>query len=66
MNFLVLEGYKEGALKFEKESGLEAQIDDLIDERIVIRRLILDGKIEQAIIQINDLNSEVSEPAHLN
>ena len=27
MNFLVLEGYKEGALKFEKESGIKAEID---------------------------------------
>ena len=27
MNFLILEGYKEGALKFEKESGIKADID---------------------------------------
>ena len=25
MNFLIVEGYKEGALKFEKESGLKGK-----------------------------------------
>ena len=44
MNFLVHEGFKEGALKFAKESGITAQIDeDSIDSRILIRKLILEG-----------------------
>ena len=61
MNFLILEGYKEGALKFEKESGIKAEIDHAqIDARIMIRKLILDGKIEEALREINELNSEVS------
>jgi len=41
MNFLILEGYKEGALKFEKESGVRADLDEeLIDTRIKIRKMI--------------------------
>lgn len=60
MNFLILEGYKEGALKFEKESGIKAEIDHAqIDARIKIRKLILDGKIEEALREINELNSEI-------
>ena len=38
MNFLVHEGYKEGAEMFAKESGVDAQIDkDSIDSRIEFR-----------------------------
>ena len=41
MNFLVLEGYKEGAIKFQQESGIKADIDHAqIDQRINIRKLI--------------------------
>ena len=31
LNYLVVEGYKNAALKFAKEANLEATIDDLID-----------------------------------
>ena len=51
MNYLVVEGYKNAAQKFEKESGIKgnlsdlnltAEIDDeLIDARIEIRKFIL-------------------------
>ena len=65
MNFLVHEGYKEGAMCFAKESGAEAQIDtESIDARILIRKLILEGLIEEAIRQINELNPEVSNNYH--
>ena len=61
MNFLVHEGYKEGALTFAKESGAQAQIDtQSIDQRILIRKHILSGDIETAIRQINEVNPEVS------
>mmetsp|Transcript_37497 Transcript_37497/g.36055 ORF Transcript_37497/g.36055 Transcript_37497/m.36055 type:complete len:80 (+) Transcript_37497:25-264(+) len=40
MNFLVVEGYKSGAKKFEKEAGIQANLDEHIDKRIEIRRLI--------------------------
>ena len=62
MNFLVLEGYKEGAMKFQQESGIKADIDHgQIDARIEIRKLITDGRIEEAIREINELNPEVSQ-----
>ena len=50
MNFLVHEGYRDGALTFAKESGAQAQIDtQSIDKRILIRKHILAGDIETAI-----------------
>ena len=62
MNFLVHEGFKEGALTFAQESGVKASaIDsDTIDSRKAIRKLILEGNIESAIHNINELNPEVS------
>ena len=70
MNFLVVEGYKDGALKFEKESGIKgnpklpltllADMDDeLIESRIEVRRLIEEGHLEQAIKRLNDINPEI-------
>ena len=42
MNYLVTEGFKEAAEKFQKESGLETAVDmDSIDLRIKIKELIL-------------------------
>ena len=62
MNFLINEGFKEGALTFAQESGTKANIDnDSIDARIAIKNLILEGRIEQAIRQINELNPEILE-----
>lgn len=65
MNFLVHEGYKEGALTFAQESGVKANSIDTetIDSRKKIRKLILEGNIEDAIYHINELNPEVSPHA---
>jgi len=62
MNYLILEGHKEGALTFQRESGVQAdEIDlDLIDARVMVKSLINQGEIESAIRAINDLNPEVS------
>lgn len=61
MNYLVLEGHKEGALTFQRESGVQAEgVDmDLIDRRAEVKALILSGDIESATRQINELNPEV-------
>ena len=42
MNYLILEGHKEGALTFQRESGVQAdEIDlDLIDARVMVKSLI--------------------------
>jgi hypothetical protein len=62
MNYLILEGHKEGALTFQRESGVQAdEMDlDLIDARVMVKSLINQGEIESAIRAINDLNPEVS------
>ena len=61
MNFLIIEGYKEGAEKFSKESGLPVLLDEKIDERIKIRKYIQSGQIKDAIDEINKTNSELLE-----
>ena len=63
MNYLIVEGYKEGAVCFQKESGVECDEDfdtELIEARAIIKQLICDGDIEEATKAINDLNPEVS------
>jgi hypothetical protein len=63
MNYLVLEGHKEGALNFQKESGLQSgeMIDtEIIDKRVQIKKLILLGELDQAIKTLNELNPEVN------
>lgn len=43
MNYLILEGHKEGAMNFQKESGLQCDemIDsEIIDARVHIKKLI--------------------------
>ena len=59
LNFLIFEGYKDGAKKFIKEAGIDIeqnedlQIDlfdePLIDARLQIRKYILSGEIRKAI-----------------
>lgn len=72
MNYLVVEGYKEGALKFQKEAGIQgrlyqyliflAEMDhELIDARIEVRRMIENGDIEEAIQKVNSINPEIME-----
>ena len=72
MNYLVIQGYKEGAYKFMKEAGVKgkscfsvlksnvAEMDDrLIDERIEVRKMIERGQIEEAIKKMNEINPEI-------
>lgn len=71
LNFLITEGYKEGAKKFIKEAGIDLESkenqdlkidfnEQLIDHRMQIRKFILSGKIKQAIALINEINPIVS------
>jgi len=60
MNYLVTEGFKEAAEKFQKESGVETSVDlDSIDLRIKIKELILQGSIQEAIALVNDIHPEL-------
>ena len=63
MNYLIVEGHKEGAVCFQKESGVQYEENfdtELIEARATIKQLICDGNIECAIRAINELNPEVS------
>jgi len=57
MNYLVTEGFKDAAAKFESEAGMSSETDlNLMDNRINIRDAIQEGKIEDAIYLLNDLH----------
>jgi hypothetical protein len=55
----VIEGYKDAAEKFSKESGLAAADTRAIEQRVQVRNAIQQGDVEAAIELLNDLNSEV-------
>jgi len=60
MNYLVTEGFKEAAEKFQLESGINPLIDlDNLDHRIKIRDAIQNGKIQEAISMVNRLYPEL-------
>jgi len=60
MNYLIIEGYKEAAEKFQKESGTSTGIDlNSISDRMAIRTAIQSGNIEEGITGVNDLNPEI-------
>jgi hypothetical protein len=54
MNYLVTEGFKDAAEKFQMESGTEPGIDlTTLDKRIKILERIQDGEIQKAVHMIN-------------
>lgn len=60
MDYLVTEGYKEAAEKFEEEAGVSASAGlQGIEGRIRIRDAILNGGVANAISLINDLHPEL-------
>jgi hypothetical protein len=71
LNYLIVEGYKDAVEKFIKETGISgmyilfiyiAEYDsELLEKRMKVRGLIISGKIDDAINDINDINSEILE-----
>jgi len=60
MNYLVTEGFKEAAEKFQMESGIKPSMDlGNLDERIKIRDAIQNGHIQEAIAMVNNLHPEL-------
>lgn len=60
MNYLVTEGFKEAAEKFQVESGVGPSVElNSLDDRIEIRDAIIEGKIQEAIALINRLHPEL-------
>lgn len=60
MDYLVIEGYKDAADCFSRESGLKPFVDsDSILNRMIIRGAIQRGDIDDAIGRVNELDPEV-------
>ena len=62
MDYLVMEGYKEAAESFERETGLRAGVTKKwMDERIAIREALSGGKVPSAIDLVNELDPGLLE-----
>lgn len=60
MDYLVQEGFKEAAEKFQEESGVESGVDlSTLDNRILIREAINQGRVEDSISLVNQLHPEL-------
>ncbi|ODN06316.1 Glucose-induced degradation protein 8 [Orchesella cincta] len=60
MNYLVTEGFKDAAEKFQDESGTEPGVDlTTLDQRIKILESIQDGKIQEAVQMINSFQPQL-------
>lgn len=57
MNYLVTEGFKDAAERFQEEAGVSAGQDlSNLDNRISIRDHIQGGRVQEAISQVNQLH----------
>jgi glucose-induced degradation protein 8 len=62
MNYLVIEGFKDAAEKFSKETRLDPCVNlESIQDRMNIRNALQDGNVTSAIEQVNDLDPEVKK-----
>lgn len=60
MNYLVTEGFKEAAEKFQQESGITPSLDlNTMENRIKIRDAIQNGRIQEATALVNELYPEL-------
>uniref|UniRef100_A0A0K8TTV3 Putative lish motif-containing protein n=1 Tax=Tabanus bromius TaxID=304241 RepID=A0A0K8TTV3_TABBR len=60
MNYLVTEGFKEAAEKFQMEAGLEPSVElSSLDDRILIREAVQNGRIQEATHLVNQLHPEL-------
>jgi hypothetical protein len=59
--YLLIEGFSEAAVEFARETGLPHDIDHaMIQERMGIREAVEDGRVEEAVRRVNELDPEVS------
>ncbi|KNC23697.1 hypothetical protein FF38_01381 [Lucilia cuprina] len=64
-DLLALEGFKEAAEKFQIEAGLEPSIElSSLDDRILIREAIQNGRIQEATHLVNQLHPELLDTEH--
>jgi len=58
---MVVEGFSDAAVEFARETGISSTIDqDSIQERMEIREAVADGRVEEAVRRVNELDPEVS------
>lgn len=56
----IFPGFKEAAEKFQAESGVEPDVDlSSLDNRILIREAVQDGRIQEATHLVNQLHPEL-------
>lgn len=60
-DYMVVEGMSEAAVEFARETGISSTIDqEAIQERMEIRQAVEDGRVEEAVRRVNELDPEVS------
>ena len=60
-DYLVVEGFSDAAVEFARETGLPHDVDHaMIQERMEIREAVEDGRVEEAVRRVNELDPEVS------
>jgi hypothetical protein len=61
-DYLLVEGFSAAAVEFARETGLPADVDHaMIQERIEIREAVEEGRVEEAVRRVNELDPEVSD-----
>ena len=63
-DYLVVEGFSDAAVEFARETGLPVDVDQAsIQERMRIRDAVEDGRVEEAVRRVNELDPEVRRPS---
>ncbi|ORX35454.1 CTLH/CRA C-terminal to lish motif domain-domain-containing protein [Kockovaella imperatae] len=59
-DYLVVEGFSDAAVEFARETGLPHDVDHaMIRERMEIREAVQDGRVEEAVRRVNELDPEI-------
>nr|ODO02669.1 hypothetical protein L204_01408 [Cryptococcus depauperatus CBS 7855] len=60
LDYLLVEGFSDAAIEFARETGIPADIDhEKISERMEIRQAVEEGRVEEAISRVNELDPEI-------
>ncbi|CAM9358888.1 unnamed protein product [Phaeothamnion confervicola] len=60
MSYIIVQGYQDAAAHFQRESGTEPSVDlRTIEERVAIRRAVLEGDIPRAVDLVNRMDPEM-------
>lgn len=60
MEFFVKEGFKDAAVEFQRETGIDPGLDEnVMDQQIRIRKAVEAGDIQMAVEAVNQLDPEI-------